>query len=69
MGFFLSEYSQMAEWTLKILFFFFVFPRAFEGNVSGALKHLMLTEPTTLTGCQILAINVFVLGLDLEKKK
>ena len=47
----------------------FMFPRAFEGNVSGALKHLMLTELTTLTGCQILAINVFVLGLDLEKQK
>lgn len=47
----------------------FMFPRAFEGNVSGALKHLMLTELITLTGCQILAINVFVLGLDLEKQK
>lgn len=47
----------------------FMFLRAFEGNVSGALKHLMLAELITLTGCQILAINVFVLGLDLEKQK
>lgn len=47
----------------------FMFLRAFEGNVSGALKHLMLTELITLTGCQILAINVFVLGFWILKSK